>query len=160
MPIAPLPRLVALLLFASLCFAGSAVAQEEEEPATDGDEEQRMALAREYLELTGFRESAKLATDSTIFQMRRGGQLSMAFIAEYQSLIDLDLLAEETAKVYANAYDAEQLQAAIDFFKTPLGQAFAEKMPQVSFASGLVGRRLGEQWSAVANARVQQRGRN
>ena len=153
--LAPTLRRAFSLAVAIFALAGHASAQSTA-PA-EGSDDARMELAREVLRLTHARETAQLATDSTLFTLRRGGQVSKAFIAEYQSLIDLDLMMEETAKVYAKAYSAPELQAAIDFFRTPLGQSYAAKMPQVAFASMLVGQRLGEQWSAAAHARTRKR---
>lgn len=49
-----------------------------------------------------------------------------------KAVMNVEKQKEMYVAVYANTYTAEELQGAIDFYKTPIGQKWAENQPKVN----------------------------
>lgn len=109
--------------------------------------EEPAALATELLALMKIDENMKQAFDMTkqmmvqqVGQMEKmSGQSSGGKAADIQSRV-MDLVAREMSwdklkgpyiELYATTFTAEELQGLVDFYKSPVGQAFIRKQPDL-----------------------------
>lgn len=109
--------------------------------------EEPAALATELLSLMKIDENMKQAFDMTkqmmvqqVSQMEKlTGQSSGGKAADYQSRV-LDLVADEMSweklkgpyiDLYASTFTAEELKGLVDFYKSPIGQTFIRKQPDL-----------------------------
>ncbi|MEW8187516.1 MAG: DUF2059 domain-containing protein [Candidatus Thiodiazotropha endolucinida] len=54
------------------------------------------------------------------------------FRAYFRDAMSWEGLVEPTIEVYEKAYTEEEIQGLIDFYKSPIGIAYIEKMPEVN----------------------------
>ena len=73
--------------------------------------------------------AATNASPETTAMVQKSMDASTAAAA---SALNMDRMKEMYVSTYATAYTAEELQGAIDFYKSPIGQRWVEKQPQVS----------------------------
>jgi hypothetical protein len=126
-----------------------------------GQETDRLALAREIVELSGALQTARRMVPEMrtrfIAQIRvqygeaDAERIWELFVEEFDA--GLPLLIEASAQEYARALTHEELEGVRDFFKTNAGRALAENQ----FSLALAGQRAGAMIGATAGLRAEQR---
>ena len=123
------------------------LAQDE---SSDEEAEARMEKkVRELLELTGVPKSGKRMMRSIMESMRqvlRQGEEDPELDAHLEAFVervDVKELVDLMVPVYARNMDEETLDAAIEFFGSPLGQRFAEQQLQITLESA----QISMQWA-------------
>jgi hypothetical protein len=162
--------LVALLLSGVACGAVPALAQ----PASSGavqappaEMQAKLAAARELVEaskatdmmkqllpllwrqlvspLVGMNDPKGKAAAETIAPM---------MIEEMQG--ELTAFGAMIAKVYADNYTLEEMKALTEFMRSPIGQKFIQKQPQVAQASMLAGQQFGRALAERMRPRIEE----
>lgn len=140
-------RSIFVLLLTALLGAGAA-------PSVAQEPSREEALARELLEVTGAGEMWLQVAE----QMVQGFAASNpevpqefwdAFVAE----VDAGELDELVVPIYVEHLTAEEMEAALDFYRTEVGQSLLRKMPAVMSES----MRAGEQWGMEVAQRVMEK---
>lgn len=111
----------------------------------------RLALAKEYLELSKTKEVFDITIDTYVNQLSSNnpGTNKDQLRAFFNSYMGWEVLKEPTIKIVANTFTGEELKAINDFYKSKNGVIFANKSPALSAAiSELIGANLNK---AMAN---------
>jgi hypothetical protein len=111
----------------------------------------RLALAKEYLELSKTKEVFDITIDTYVNQLSSNdpGINKDHLRAFFNSYMGWEVLKEQTTKIVANTFTVEELKAINDFYKTKYGVVCANKSPALSAAiSELIGANLNK---AIAN---------
>ena len=125
-------------------------------PAPDADQ---IALAKQLLDQTDVAAVSKEAMERQIQSMQQAGaNVPPGFFDAFRDEINMEQLTDELAQVYAKNLTKEEMQSAIDFFKTPLGKSYVKKQPAILRESAQAGERLGKMWGMKAAQKVQQGG--
>lgn len=145
-------RISVLFAAAALTFGQPAWAQSQAAPASPSDAE-RLAAAREVVELSRVRDYMGKAIDAMIDQSMKGvvGGLTEAngvktahdkarlerVMAIYNAHMraglktDMPRLIDAQASLYASVYSLSELRGLVTFYRSPTGQAMIAKMPQL-----------------------------
>ncbi len=125
-----------VLLIAAL----SAPAPARADEATSKLAEQLMALMRVDESMKQGMEMARAAMISQTRQMSASmGQTNVAQVADYQGRV-MDLITSEMSwdrikaqvvNLYATTFDESELKGLIEFYESPVGQAFIRKQPEL-----------------------------
>lgn len=145
--------MVGILIVAGACWATGAVAQE---PSVE--EADRTELARELLAVSGAGQMGLQVMDQMVdaFKMMNPevtDDFWGEFWAEFMTEIDVDDMVEMVIPIYTEHLTAEEMTAAIDFYRTPAGQAILQKMPAILQES----MEVGQQWGMEIGQRVAER---
>lgn len=138
-------RIQAILLALMLAFGVATAVRAE------GDEGRRLALARELVDLTEGENIEKAIHDMSESQLGAMSNLPQAqrewVREEVPDMITRHAMAmiDAMTAAMAEVYTADELQAQIDFYRTPLGHQIAGKTLQL-------GIRMGEATSAMQQA--------
>jgi hypothetical protein len=111
----------------------------------------RLALAKEYLELSKTKEVFDITIDTYVNQLSSNnpGTNKDQLRAFFNSYMGWEVLKGQTTKIVANTFTVEELKAINDFYKSKNGVVFANKSPALSAAiSELIGANLNK---AMAN---------
>lgn len=119
---------------------------------------EKMQMAMKLLEMTKAREAADQNMKQAIGQMRQQQGMPPAFFDEFEKAINIDQMMQAVAQVYANRLSVEEMQAAIDFYSTPVGQSFAAKQPAILAEVTVIGEQMGQQWAQTALQNMQNQG--
>ncbi|WP_020558434.1 DUF2059 domain-containing protein [Thiofilum flexile] len=110
------------------------------EPATDATIEELLTLTKSEKMITDIHEQVKSMMDQSMAKMTQGEEIN----PEEQKAIDnmiskmLAAMKEEVSwekmkplsiKLYKETFTEEELKGMVDFYKTPAGEAMANKMP-------------------------------
>lgn len=109
------------------------------------------ALARELLEVTGGSEMG-LQMMEQMMQSLAAAQpgISQEFSERFLEEVDPTELDELLVPVYVKHLTAAEMEATLEFYRTPAGQSILQKMPLVMEESV----RLGQQWGMEVAQRV------
>lgn len=112
------------------------------------------ALARELLEVTGGSEMG-LQMMEQMMQSLAAGQpgISRGFSERFLEEVDPTELEELLVPVYVKHLTAAEMEATLEFYRTPAGQSILQKMPLVMEES----MRLGQQWGMDVAQRVMEK---
>jgi hypothetical protein len=111
----------------------------------------RLALAKEYLELSKTKEVFDTTIDTYVNQLSSNdpGINKDQLRAFFNSYMGWEVLKEQTTKIVAKTFTVEELKAINDFYKSKYGVVCANKSPGLSAAiSELIGANLNK---AMAN---------
>lgn len=112
------------------------------------------ALARELLEVVGGKEmGAQMIRQMVESLVVSQPQVSRELWEEFLAEVDPAEMEELVVPVYVEHLTAEEMEAAIAFYRSPMGQSILRKMPQVMAES----MRLGQQWGMEVMQRVLER---
>lgn len=140
-------RLVVTCSLVLVLAAGIAVPAAEETSRED-------ALARELLELTGGGDMAVEMMRSMIDSLPAAQPgLSREVLEEVIAELDPGELEDLVVPVYARHFTADEMEAAIAFYRTPAGQSMLRKMPLVMQET----MRVGMEWQGDFARRVMER---
>ncbi len=116
-------KIVALMVMVSLCGIGPLFAQDDIRP-----------LAVEYLELSKAKETVDATVDSYVNQIAKDNpKADRAKIQElYNRMMGWDALKEPILELVVKTFSQEELQGINEFYRTPPGQALADKSPKLS----------------------------
>jgi hypothetical protein len=143
----------ALLLF---MFGPASVANPLDQ-ADEADEASvdKTALAKELLAAQDFEKTARTSIEQSMQLVANDPNLPPGFAEAFMEEVDMEMMADQTAAVYAKHLDAQTLRGLIAFYQTPVGQAFAEKQAVINEETILVGQQLGQQWGMRAAMKLQ-----
>jgi hypothetical protein len=142
-------RLAALLAAAALVASGS-VARAAEQAAAPAPEE----LARKLLELTSGADLGKQAMTQVLDALRGvHPDVPDAFWDEFEASVDPEELEELVVPIYVDNLSVEEMNAAIEFYSSPLGRSLVQKLPAIMSESMAV----GQQWGARLAEEVVER---
>lgn len=112
------------------------------------------ALARELLEVTGGSEMG-LQMMEQMMQSLAAGQpgISREFSERFLEEVDPAELVELLVPVYVKHLTAAEMEATLEFYRSPAGQSILQKMPLVMEES----MRLGQQWGMEVAQRVMEK---
>ena len=114
----------------------------------------RLALAKEYLELSKTKEVFDTTIDTYVNQLSSNnpGINKDQLRAFFNSYMSWEVLKGQTTKIVANTFTREELKAINDFYKSKMGVVLANKSPALSAAiSELIGDNLNK---AMANMKI------
>ncbi len=141
--------LIALAL-AGLLAAGVA-AQE-----TAASEEERVRLAHELLEVSGAGELGVQVMGQMMQAFKATNEtVPEEFWTEFMAGVDVDGLTEMVVPIYTKHLTAEEMEATIDFYRTPAGAAIIQKMPLIMQESMAAGQQWGFELSRSALERIE-----
>ena len=106
------------------------------------DDAEKTKLARELMALTGSADLGKQMMDGMADQFRSQPGIPEGFIDKFLELAKPEGLVDMVVPLYVKTFDAETLQAAVDFYKTPAGKNLVAGLPQITQESMV----LGQQW--------------
>lgn len=126
--------------------------------------ESHLAAAVEMLEASGARATMEASMDATIdAQLAQAPQLAQfedimrEFFGKYMSW---DQLADDMARLQANAYTEDELRALTAFYQTPLGRKVRAVTPQLTAQGAAIGQRAVSEhmpeFQAALMARMQE----
>lgn len=134
---ANLKRACAVVVLALAVVMPGATAASAEEPSREEE------LARELMEVLGVGEMMQQIMTQMIEPLRSSGQVSEEFWDELLAQANLDGLAEAVAGIYVKHFTAEEMEATLEFYRSPTGQSILQKMPVVMQESMAIGQQWG-----------------
>lgn len=134
---ANLKRACAVVVLALAVVMPGGTAAGAEEPTPEGE------LARELMEVSGVGEIMQQLMTQMIEPLRSSGQVSEEFWDEFLAQANLEGLEEAVAGIYVKHFTAEEMEATLEFYRTPAGQSILQKMPVVMQESMAVGQQWG-----------------
>jgi hypothetical protein len=109
------------------------------------------ALARELLAVTGGGEMGLQMMEQMIQSLAAGQPgMSQEFSERFLAEVDPTELDELLVPVYVKHLTAAEMEATLEFYRSPAGQSILQKMPLVMAESV----RLGQQWGMEVAQRV------
>lgn len=134
--------------------------------AQETDYEARMAVAREIVESTGGEAAFRVGLEATLPMIRQSFAQSMPTATNAQldevEVVMMDIMmetypeiSEAAARMYSDRFTLAELQAVMDFNRTPVGQKFASATPSITREMAVFGERLGQQAVMQNMARIQ-----
>ncbi|HUP43144.1 MAG TPA: DUF2059 domain-containing protein [Thermoanaerobaculia bacterium] len=127
---------VVVVLALAVVMPGATVASAEE-PSREGE------LARELMEVSGVSEMMRQLMTQMVEPLRSSGQVSEEFWDEFLAQANLEGLEEAVAGIYVKHFTAEEMEATLEFYRSPAGQSILQKMPVVMQESMAVGQQWG-----------------
>ena len=131
-----------ILLIALLALAAPLLAQDQKPSPNAALAEELMGLFQidknmdAALQQVGKMQEQMAATkDMTPEVKAKQQQMRDAINKEIKSLISWEKVKPMFISIYAETFTAEELQGMIAFFKSPLGQKWIEKQPQLQMAT-------------------------
>lgn len=128
--------------FAFLLMATPAFAQEaRSEAAATAAKEKKV---RTLLELSGASKQGRQVMDAMLAQFEQMPDLPKGFIDEFKRIAKPSDLVELIVPVYSKHLTEVDLDALIEFYKSPVGRRFVAAQPEITRESMEAGRRWGE----------------
>tara|TARA_R110002072_G_scaffold72335_12_gene172943 strand:+ start:1847 stop:2338 length:492 start_codon:yes stop_codon:yes gene_type:complete len=153
-----LPVLGLVALFSALSLNSGAEAQAPSEEA--------LVLARELLEVSGAADQMSgmmdilspiivqsIRSEVPSLSVEQQQDIARIFVEEFVALTPQTL--ENLAVLYAESYSAEDMQAAISFFRSESGQRFVAATPAIMEVAQRIGEAAGRQAATNAMPRIQ-----
>ena len=141
----------AALLSVALVF--NAAGQEAERTAEDA--------ARELLEVLGAGTMGIQILDQMIGSFKTSvPDVPEEFWDEILASADPDHLVDMIIPIYVKHLSLEDMEAALEFYKTQAGQTIVRKLPLITQESMMVGQEWGMQMANEVQTRLQERGQN
>lgn len=134
---ANLKRACAVVVLALAVIMSGATAASAEEPSREEE------LARELMEVSGVSEMMQQVMTQMLQPLRSSGQVSQEFLDEFLARADLDGLEAAVTDIYAKHFTAEEMEATLEFYRSPAGQSILQKMPVVMQESMVIGQQWG-----------------
>jgi hypothetical protein len=123
---------------------------------TAAGEEERQRLAYELLEVSGAGELGVQVMEQMVQAFKAANdQVTDEFWAEFMADVDVGGLTEMVIPIYTKHLTAEEMEAAIDFYRTPAGAAIIRKMPLIMQESMAAGQQWGMELSRSATERIE-----
>ena len=112
----------------------------------DNDESKaREKKVRELLEITGAARQGKQMLGMMLQQFKQMPRMDPKFLDRFAKAAKPEDLINLIVPVYMKHLDAETVDAAIAFYKTPEGRKFVRAMPEIQRESTVAGQRWGQQ---------------
>lgn len=151
-------------LAATILLSTTALAQDDSATA-DADAETRMELARETMRLSGGEGIMAQMLDIMTPTLRPALMQQYPEASDDQVSRSIDLIAqsfqdaspellEASARVYAENFTAEEIDAINDFYRTPVGAKLTELLPTISQEASLAGQRTATRVMMEINPQV------
>ncbi|HUP21311.1 MAG TPA: DUF2059 domain-containing protein [Thermoanaerobaculia bacterium] len=134
---ARLKKACAVVVLALAVVMPGATVASAEEPSREGE------LARELMEVSGVSEMMRQLMTQMVEPLRSSGQVSEEFWDEFLAQANLEGLEEAVAGIYVKHFTAEEMEATLEFYRSPAGQSILQKMPVVMQESMAVGQQWG-----------------
>lgn len=140
-----------IMLCLCLAFGSLAMAQDEAR-------EEKLALAHEIMDLTQSKAMMKQSAFTLLDGFSSNEKVDEEFLNKFKKriLASSDDLIDSIAGVYADTYTLEELKGLVKFYKSDLGQAFMEHMPEVMQKSMELGQAWGQKMSQEIMAAMEQ----
>lgn len=111
-------------------------------------------LAREIMVISKVKEQVEVMIDQmfTMIKAQRS-DLTPELIEELQAELDPNEIIELCIPAYTKHLTVEELEGLLAFYKTPLGQSFAEKQILITRETTII----GQQWGANISQKIAER---
>ena len=86
-------------------------------------------------QLTKVQEQSAVATSATPGAKEMQQKMRETMNAEIKSIVNWDTIKPMFISIYSETFTPEELQGMIAFYKTPIGQKWLEKQPQLQMAT-------------------------
>ncbi len=137
-----------IFLILLICLSANIVAQDKE----------RYKAADELLKTLNSEKLIKVMLDQfrpMLLQQYSSMGLSPKIMAKKQEIIDIifdimeeefkwDKIKDDMITIYADVYTTDELNELNEFFKTPIGQKYIEKTPEIMQKSMAFGQKIGQ----------------
>jgi hypothetical protein len=100
-------------------------------------------LAKQLMEVSGVGEVMQQIMTQMVEPLRSSGQASQEFWDELLAQENLEALEEAVAGIYVKHFTAEEMEATLEFYRSPAGQSILQKMPVVIQESMAIGQQWG-----------------
>jgi len=112
-------------------------------------------LARQMIQATGGGDLGKQVMTQMIDAFRASNpKLPEAFWNEFLASVDPHQIEEMVVPIYVKNLTIEEMQAAIDFYSSPLGKSLIQKLPNIMQQSMAAGQEWGQHLAADAFDRI------
>lgn len=116
-------------------------------------------LVREFLEVSGAVQSNRQVMDQMIKSFRVNmPQVPSSYWDELSKEINPDEVIDMIVPVYVEFLNINDLEQLIEFYKSPVGKKYAEKLPLISEKSVKIGQKWGWEFSQKIQSKLQQKG--
>lgn len=116
------------------------------------------ALARELLEVSGAGEMGLQVVRQMVGSLAASNpEVSQEFWDRFVAKVDPGELEELVVPIYTRHFTAEEMEATIEFYSTPVGQSILRKMPVVMTESMQVGQQWGTELARKAMEELEAR---
>jgi hypothetical protein len=140
--------LTALILLGSTPVVLPVAAHALQDDPAPTELERKQAKAKELLDLNGTRALQERMLDKMLAQFETLG-LPAEFSQRFKEKFDLDEILRINVEIYADKLEEDTLDGLLVFYATPVGQAFAAALPEITEAgleAGMAyGKRIGEE---------------
>jgi hypothetical protein len=145
-------RFLIAILFAVLSVRAAAAQQPAPAPQPQAE-----ALARELMRISGAGAMGKqvMVQMIAVFRQNTPG-VPDEFWTEFMNSVDPHELEELVVPIYVKNLSVEEMAAALEFYKSPVGQSLLQKMPQVMQESMSAGQQWGEKLGKAAAEKIQK----
>jgi len=141
---ARLKKACAVVVLALAVVMSGATAARAEEPSREEE------LAKQLMEVSGVGEVMQQIMTQMVEPLRSSGQVSQEFWDELLAQENLEALEEAVAGIYAKHFTAEEMEATLEFYRSPAGQSILQKMPVVMQESMA----MGQQWGMELSEKI------
>lgn len=131
-----------LVLVTAFCFTEIPVQAQTQTPQTTALAEELMALLKidktmeqSLNQVAKIQEQMLNAQNATPAVKAKQQQLMKTAFDEVKASFGWETIKPMFVEIYASTFNAEELQAMVDFFKSPMGQKWIEKQPQLQAAT-------------------------
>ncbi len=113
-------------------------------PLSSSEDNRHRELVVELMELTGAAELGAQVGGAMIEQMKPAmPQVPAEWWERFSAKIDSAEIVQVIVPIYEKHFTVEELQATLEFYKSPVGRAVLEKMPAVTQESMAAGQEWG-----------------
>jgi len=112
--------------------------------ASAGEPSREEELAKQLMEVSGVGEMLQQFMTQMAQSLRSSqGEASEEFWDEFLAQADLEGLEEAVAGIYLTHFTAEEMEASLEFYRSPAGQSILQKMPVVMQEAMAIGQQWG-----------------
>lgn len=130
-------------------------AQEAPEPGASGKE----ADIRKLLDVTGSARIGVESADQLIEQFKTAmPQVPEEFWRDFRAELNEEALVELLVPIYDKHLTHEEITGLIEFFETPIGKSYVEKMPAIMRESQMAGQKWGQKVGMKVQKKLQSKG--
>lgn len=114
--------------------------------AQDAETQRKEDLARELMEVTQAGDMGEQVIQYLVRQFRASSpDVPEAFWERFRAGVDVSELEEMVVPIYVRHLTVEEMEAAVEFYRTPEGQGLIRKMPLVMQESMAAGQKFSQE---------------
>lgn len=126
-------------------------------PAQAGKEGKAEAVARQLIETSGADRFGLRVIDQMVgLQQKRMPDIPEKFWENFKAEANPDNLVRRIIPIYVKHLSIEEMQALIDFYKSPAGKKLLDKLPLITSESMNAGRKWGAELRMEMTKKLQE----